>query len=448
MILGKYNQAKTITFDLFEVDGVDLSIAATFAAGDVKIMKDEGVEANTTNLPTDEGSSYSLVLTAAEMSAARIRIILIDQTATKVWLDTTLGLETYGNASAEHALDLDDAVRGGMTALPNAAADAAGGLPISDAGGLDIDTKLANTNEITAARMGALTDWINGGRLDLILDIIAADTTTDIPALIATAQADLDTITGADGAALASTQQSITFQPITITAGDAIPNVTFAGTGSEDGISFERAGSGDMYDAVIMAQLNAEMDTALTDYDAATGTELAATEAKIDIIDTNVDAVLVDTNDLQTNQGNWLTATGFATEAKQDAQDAIITDARLAELDAANLPADIAAVKADTAATLIDTASIGITKNATFSNLEFLMVDETDHITPETGLTVTGQMSIDGGAFASVNGSIAEVSNGIYQVDLTAADTNGDVITYRFSSTGAADRFITIKTRA
>ena len=27
-------------------------------------------------------------------------------------------------------------------------------------------------------------DWANGGRLDLILDIIAADTTTDIPALI------------------------------------------------------------------------------------------------------------------------------------------------------------------------------------------------------------------------------------------------------------------------
>lgn len=109
MILGKYNQAKTITFDLFEVDGIDLSVAATFAAGDVKIMKDEGAEVNTTNLPTDEGSSYSLVLTATEMSAARIRIILIDQTATKVWLDTTLGLETYGNASAEHAFDLDTA---------------------------------------------------------------------------------------------------------------------------------------------------------------------------------------------------------------------------------------------------------------------------------------------------------------------------------------------------
>lgn len=69
-----------------------------------------------------------------------------------------------------------DAVRFGLTALPNAAADAAGGLPISDAGGLDIDTKLANTNEVTTARMGALTDLINGGRLDLLIDAIKAAT--------------------------------------------------------------------------------------------------------------------------------------------------------------------------------------------------------------------------------------------------------------------------------
>ena len=80
------------------------------------------------------------------------------------------------------------------TAVPAAAADAATGLPISDAGGLDLDVQLANTNEVTAARMGALTDWINAGRLDLILDIIAADTTTNIPAILATIDALIDAI--------------------------------------------------------------------------------------------------------------------------------------------------------------------------------------------------------------------------------------------------------------
>ena len=88
------------------------------------------------------------------------------------------------------------------TALPDAAADAAGGLPISDAGGLDIDAKLANTNEVTAARMGALTDLIDGGRLDLLIDAIKAKTDnlpadpaddSDIDAQLATIAGYLDT---------------------------------------------------------------------------------------------------------------------------------------------------------------------------------------------------------------------------------------------------------------
>ena len=41
-----------------------------------------------------------------------------------------------------------DTVRLGLTALPNAAADAAGGLPISDAGGLDIDAQKADITDI------------------------------------------------------------------------------------------------------------------------------------------------------------------------------------------------------------------------------------------------------------------------------------------------------------
>lgn len=92
---------------------------------------------------------------------------------------TVTGMVVIGGRVRLVNFDLEDAVRGGLTALPNAAADAAGGLPISDAGALDLDAKLAATNEVTAARMGALTDWINGGRLDLLLDAILADTGTD-----------------------------------------------------------------------------------------------------------------------------------------------------------------------------------------------------------------------------------------------------------------------------
>lgn len=122
--------------------------------------------------------------------------------------------------------------------------------------------------------------------------------------------------------------------------------------------------------------------------------------------------------------------------------------ARLGAPAGASVSADVAAVKSDTAAVLVDTASIGVTKNATFSNLTFLMVDATDFNTPETGLTVSGTVSLDGGAFGAIAGSIAEIGAGIYQADLLAADTNADICTYRFTAAGAADRFITIKTRA
>ena len=68
----------------------------------------------------------------------------------------------------------------------------------------------AQTDLVTAARMGALTDWIDGGRLDLILDAILLDTGTTIPGTITTAQNDLDIITGATGVnLLAATQASI-----------------------------------------------------------------------------------------------------------------------------------------------------------------------------------------------------------------------------------------------
>lgn len=100
--LRKYNEATTIDFVLFEPDGVDIEDAASFASGDLKIMKDEAAEANTSNLPTDEGQGYSLALTATEMQAARIVIYIVDQTASKVWLDEYLIIETYGDTGAQH----------------------------------------------------------------------------------------------------------------------------------------------------------------------------------------------------------------------------------------------------------------------------------------------------------------------------------------------------------
>jgi hypothetical protein len=136
------------------------------------------------------------------------------------------------------------------TALPNAAADAPGGLPISDAGGLDLDAKLANTNEVTAARMGALTDWINGGRLDLIIDDILADT-ADIQPKIGTPAVSVS----ADLAAVKAQTAAIETD-----TGTTLPAQI---TSEINDVQSDIAALNDLS----AAQVNAEADTALADID-------------------------------------------------------------------------------------------------------------------------------------------------------------------------------------
>jgi hypothetical protein len=92
------------------------------------------------------------------------------------------------------------------------------------------------------------------------------------------------------------------------------------------------------------------------------------------------------------------------------------------------------------------TNGAGIKKNTALSAFMFLMVDDTDGKTPETGLTITAQRSLDGAAFGSCANSATEVSNGWYKIDLAAGDVNGDTVVLRFTGTGARTREIMIVT--
>lgn len=100
-ILRKYGEATTIPFSLFEIDGVDFKTDAVYVSGDVKLMKDEGAEANVSSGFTDEGQGNTQPLNATEMEFARGELYIVDQ-GTKAWLDTGITIETYGHASAQH----------------------------------------------------------------------------------------------------------------------------------------------------------------------------------------------------------------------------------------------------------------------------------------------------------------------------------------------------------
>lgn len=77
-------------------------------------------------------------------------------------------------------------------------------------------------------------------------------------------------------------------------------------------------------------------------------------------------------------------------------------------------------------------------KNTALSGFQFLMVSSSDNVTPATGLTVTGTVSLDGAAFSALTNSVSEIGSGWYKVNLAAADTNGNTVALKFAATGAA----------
>lgn len=121
----------------------------------------------------------------------------------------------------------------------------------------------------------------------------------------------------------------------------------------------------------------------------------------------------------------------------------LVTIAGYIDTEIAALVSMATAIKAVT-----DALPEGFKKNTAFSNFVFFMADSTDHVTGKTALTVTAQRSIDGGAFAACTNAVAEIANGWYKINLSAADLNGDSIALKFTATGADATGISIKTKA
>lgn len=97
---AKYGAETTFYFTFenpADADDLFTGDATNFAAGDVKLSKDGGAAANTTNLPVQITASqplYSLTLTAAEMQAEKAIVSLRDATATEVFGPVTLVIDT------------------------------------------------------------------------------------------------------------------------------------------------------------------------------------------------------------------------------------------------------------------------------------------------------------------------------------------------------------------
>lgn len=125
----------------------------------------------TTNMPEVDVASVSDDSTAADNLELDYDGTGFDKSNSTIGTTTT-NTDMVGTDDAALATDLATA-QADLDILTGA-----DGVNLLSATQASIDAIEADTDELQG-------DWVNGGRLDLILDIIAADTTTDIPALIA-----------------------------------------------------------------------------------------------------------------------------------------------------------------------------------------------------------------------------------------------------------------------
>lgn len=242
--IRKYGTASKVRIPIVKASSSDFAVGAdwTPAAGDVKISKDGGAAANITTLPTaiamGNGAIWEFAISATEMQAAEITITVVDS-ATKAVQDQALSIITFGNASGGIVVDWSDAVRSGLTALPNANAAAAGGLVILGTNAAGIIINAAAGTDALQLNGGAASGATPAGH-GMKLTGGAASTSSGGTAgngLKATGGAGAASTNGAaEGANLAGGGTT------TVSGADGIKST---GTGNLNGIEAVGAGSGD-----------------------------------------------------------------------------------------------------------------------------------------------------------------------------------------------------------
>jgi len=249
------------------------------------------------------------------------------------WRGPIIGFRAAGlnNALIDSAYSATRGLAG--TALPDAAADAAGGLPISDAGGLDLDAQVGTDIDAilvdTSTTLDGKLDTIDG-----IVDNILIDTGTTLDGKIddiltdtgTTLDGKLDTIDGIVDAILVDTGTTLQGEldgiqadtediqarlPAALVGGriDANVGAISADATAADNLELDYDGTGynKANSTIGTTTTNTDMrgtDGANTTVPDAAGTAAglhATTDAAIAVVDGNVDSILVDTNELQTD---------------------------------------------------------------------------------------------------------------------------------------------------
>lgn len=237
----EYGVAQTFNFELYNTDGT-LDVDEVDGGAEVSIACDEGAETTATNDFTDEGTFYSIAVTAAELQCARATVVIAATDTNLFYIETT------GHPDAQRPCPAGDCVTFGT-----AQASTASTIVLASATTISDDFLIGTLVDIVegtgADQTRFCTDWVSStdtctvnedwdttpstdseylvrrdrrafitvdasGRVDVgyvggtaqtandmsgDVDVIVVDTGTDIPATITTLQNDSDINTGTLG---------------------------------------------------------------------------------------------------------------------------------------------------------------------------------------------------------------------------------------------------------
>ena len=366
------------------------------------------------------------------------------------------------------AYDPYDTVRLGLTALPNAAADAAGGLPISDAGGLDLDGLNSNVSAIltdTGTTLDGKLDTIDG-----IVDAILLDTGTDGVVVAAASKTgytlaattglgnqtanitgnlsgSVGSVTGAVGSVTGNVGGNVAGSVASVTAGVTLADDAITAAKFDESTAFplKSADTG----ATAVARTGADSDTLETLSDEIAALTIPTAGAVADAVWD--EAIAGHTGAGSTGEalaaagsagdpwttalpgsygsgtagniiGNRLAGTLAAGTHNAQSGDAF---ARLGAPAGASVSADVAAVKVETAAILDDTGTAGVVV-AAGSKTGYSLTATTGLGNQTSNITgnLSGSVGSVTGAVGSVTGNVGGIAGTITTLD--ALDTAQD----------------------
>ena len=447
MDILKQSTAVTIVMGpmLDSTDGNTQETGLTIAQADIRLSKNGGAYAQTNNVAGAthmEAGKYSVPIDTTDTGTlGKLRVDIHESGALAVWREFTI---VPANVYDSLVLGTDVLTADVTQWLGTAAATpTVAGVPEVDIThwlGTSVTANVAGQPTVDVTRLGAQTAplidlidfasngydstnnvvfsdlvYIHGSALTETAGQLAAGFTKlfDVatPLLVAS-----DVMRGTDSAALAATALT----DVTWTDAKAAfidHSIATVDTNLDTlltRITAARAGYLDNLSAGAVALASA-LATAQTDLDKITGTDgvtLATLQA------------LYAPNKVIPDVAGTATTLHGVTDGKVDA---VQTDATAIKAKTDNLPS-------------------GIAKNVALSNFQAYMVLSSDHVTAATGKTLTGTISKDGGAFASLTNAITEIANGLYKVNITQTEMNADVITLKFTETDCDQRVVVIHT--